>query len=175
MGLGIYGIVARRGANIVCLDMRMVWMAVIWGILQLTTAGLGYGAGVLLLRADSHVQTGGDPAHIAACVLLAGCGARMILFGLRKKTILEHRMERINMQEDTLLCLRCCGLSAAAGCAFGLLRYPLAAMVAAAFGSACLCTILGYLGGRIYGTLRTDAAQIAGGALLCGLACLLVF
>ena len=173
IGLGIYGAVARRGANIVHLDLRMLWMALIWGALQLGAAGIGFGGAQFLLNED--LRRGGSLwPRVLAVFLLITCGIRMILLGLHRKTLFEHRMEQIDMQQDVLLCLRCCGLAAAGGCVLGLLEYPFFALIPAAFCCSCLCTALGYLGGRAFGALRTDAAEIAGGILLCGLAAAMI-
>ncbi len=173
IGLGIYGAVARRGANIVRLDLRMLWMALIWGGLQLGAAGIGFSIARFLLSED--LRRGGSlwPRALAG-VLLIACGIRMILLGSRRKTFFEHRMEQIDMREDALLCLRCCGLAAVGGCVIGLLGYTFLALIPAAFCCSCLCTALGYLGGRAFGALRTDAAEIVGGVLLCGLAAVMI-
>ena len=161
LALSTYGIAAHRGANLVKLDRYTVIMSAIWGGLELIAALVGYAAG-------RWVEAGRIPAeqnrfwvHVLAGVLMAAVGVRMLMHALQKKTLLEHRMETVDIKTDTVLSLRLCAQALFLGISCGLLQ------LFCVFGFSAIFAGIGYVSGRANGALFTDQATGIGGALLC--------
>ena len=185
LSLGIYAVVAQRGANIVKLDTAAAAMSAIWGLLELGAACLGYGIGHLILSHEAETfrsilkagRLAERPAQfwirVLAGVLLAIVGIRMLLQAFRKKSFLEHRMERVDLQTDSLLSLRICLEALIVGIACGLLNTELILWLSTVFILSVFFAGIGYIGGRAYGALFTDQAVGLGGSILCLLGMLL--
>ena len=110
LALGTYGIAAHRGANLVKLDRYTVIMSAIWGSLELAFALTGCAAGRWILTGRIAADQNRFWIHILAGVLMAAVGLRMLLQAFQKKTLLEHRMETVDIKADTVLSLRLCDL-----------------------------------------------------------------
>lgn len=167
LALSTYGIAAHRGANLVKLDRYTVIMSAIWGGLELIAALVGYAAG-------RWVEAGRIPAeqnrfwvHVLAGVLMAAVGVRMLMHALQKKTLLEHRMETVDIKTDTVLSLRLCAQALFLGISCGLLQLPISIFLFCVFGFSAIFAGIGYVSGRANGALFTDQATGIGGALLC--------
>lgn len=169
LALGIYGVVVQRGANLVRLDGRTVQMSLIWAALQLCAALAGYGIGSWILHFELERDRSIFWIHILAGAILAGIGVRMLLHAFRKKTFLEHRMENIDLREDTLLSLKMCVRGCFAGIACGLLRLGLVQMLGCTFVISALFAVAGYVSGRAWGAEPSDKAYVIGGGLLCAI------
>ena len=105
--------------------------------------------------------------HILAGVLMAAVGLRMLLQAFQKKTLLEHRMETVDIKADTVLSLRLCIQAMLLGISCGLLRLPVHILLISVFGFSAIFAGIGYVSGRANGALFTDQATGIGGALLC--------
>jgi len=167
LALGIYGVVVQRGANLVRIDGRTAQMALIWAAFQLLAALAGYGIGSWILHFELERDRSIFWIHILAGVILAGIGVRMLLTAFKKKTFLEHRMENIDIRQDTLLSLRMCVHGCFAGIACGLLRLGLVQMLVCTFVISALFAVAGYISGRAWGAEPSDKAYAIGGGLLC--------
>lgn len=175
LSLGIYGVVAKRGANLVKLDKKMAIMSAIWGLLELAAAMAGYGIGHWILTRELETDHSHFWVHVLAGVLLAVVGIRMLLQAFQKKTLLEHRMESVDMRGDALLALRICVQALIAGISCGLLSISFVTVVIAVFAFSIIFAVMGYIFGRAYGALFTDQAIGAGGVMLCILGVALQF
>lgn len=173
LSLGIYSAVAKRGANLVKLDTKMAIMSAIWGLLELAAAMAGYGIGRWILTREVVAEHSRFWVHVLAGFLLAVIGIRMILQAFKKKTLLEHRMESVDMRTDALLALRLCIQALIAGIACGLLTINFVAVIVAMFVFSVLFAVIGYIFGRAYGAMYTDQAVGIGGVMLCVLGVLL--
>lgn len=167
LSLGIYAAAAQRGANIVKLDTKTVVMSAIWGILEMGAACAGYGIGRLIL---TRAETSG-PAQfwikMMSGFLLILVGGRMLLQAFEKKTLLEHRMESVDLKHDSLLSLRICLQALFVGIACGLLDTQLVFWMIAIFVLSLIFAGIGYISGRAYGPFLINQAVGAGGVLLC--------
>lgn len=167
LAAGIFATVSESGANIVKLDKRLTGMGLLTGALQLGGTALGYLIGKWILTGEVAHERSLFWSHVLAGVLLAVVGIRMLLAAFSKKTRLEHRIEKINMQEDTLNVLRLCVNSLLAGVACGLMEFNLFVLILTVFIATTLSTVGGYISGRAYGADSTKQAWAGGGALLC--------
>ncbi|MBQ8330069.1 MAG: manganese efflux pump, partial [Lachnospiraceae bacterium] len=108
LALGTYGIAAQRGANLVKLDRYTLLMSALWGVLELVSAFVGYGTGRWILTREVVTEHNHYWVHVLAGVLLAAVGLRMLLQAFKKKSLFEHRMERVDIRADVLLSMRLC-------------------------------------------------------------------
>ena len=168
LALGIYGVVVQRGANLVRIDGRTAQMALIWAAFQLLAALAGYGIGSWILHFELERDRSIFWIHILAGVILAGIGVRMLLTAFKKKTFLEHRMENIDIREDTLLSLRMCVHGCFAGIACGLLRLGLVQMLVCTFVISALFAVAGYISGRAWGAEPRDKAYALTSQMILG-------
>ena len=165
LALATYGIAAQRGANLVKLDRNTLIMTVVWGVLEL--------ARKIALAKESILMNGsltdsrGFWVHAFAGFLLAAVGLRMILQALKKKTLLEHRMESVDIRADVLLSLRLCAQALFVGVSCGLLTVPMPVFLLSVFVFSAVFAGIGYVSGRANGALFTDQAIGIGGGLLC--------
>lgn len=174
LALGIFSAAVQRGANIVKLDRRMAEMGVIAGALQLLAAAAGYGIGHWILGGDIQRTKSAFLAHVLAGVLLAVVGARMLMVAFQKKTLFEHRMEKIDMKADVLQTLKLCVNSLLAGVACGIMRFNLLSVILTVFAATAVCSVIGYISGRAYGGEQSSRiADAVGGGLLCAVGVLL--
>lgn len=167
LALGTYGIAAHRGANLVKLDRYTVIMSAIWGSLELAFALTGCAAGRWILTGRIAADQNRFWIHILAGVLMAAVGLRMLLQAFQKKTLLEHRMETVDIKADTVLSLRLCIQAMLLGISCGLLRLPVHILLISVFGFSAIFAGIGYVSGRANGALFTDQATGIGGGLLC--------
>lgn len=169
LALGTYGIAAQRGANLVNLDRYTLLMSAIWGLVELAAAFAGYGIGRWTL--DKGISSGHSVfwTHVLAGVLLAAVGIRMLLQAFKKKSFLEHRMERVDIRTDVLLSMRVCLQALFLGIACGLLMFPLKGFLLSVFGFCMVFAGIGYVSGRANGAILTDQAIGLAGGLLCAL------
>ena len=119
LALGTYGIAAQRGANLVKLD---------------SAAFAGYGAGRWILTREVVTEHNLYWVHVLAGVLMAAVGLRMLLQAFKKKSLFEHRMERVDIRADVLLSLRLCLQALFLGIACGLLMLPMRGFLLSVFG-----------------------------------------
>ncbi len=166
LSLGIYGTVAERGANIVKLDLRMTVMSLIWAALELLAAIAGYGLGILIKNYEmaEHSVFWVD---VLAGFLLAMIGIRMLISACNHKTILEHRMENVDMRTDVILSLRICLQALFAGAACGILQLNFFIVILTIFAFSMIFAVIGYVSGRAYGAQFSNKAVGLGGSLLC--------
>ena len=146
LALGTYGVAAQRGANLVKLDRYTLLMSALWGVLELVSAFVGYGTGRWILTREVVTEHNLYWVHVLAGVLLAAVGLRMLLQAFKKKSLFEHRMERVDIRADVLLSMRLC-------------------LQALFLGIAC--GGIGYVSGRANGAVLTDQAVGLAGSLLC--------
>ena len=152
LALGTYGIAAQRGANLVKLDRYILLMSALWGIMELAAAFAGYGAGRWILTREVVTEHNLYWVHVLAGVLMAAVGLRMLLQAFKKKSLFEHRMERVDIRADVLLSLRLCLQALFLGIACGL---------------SAIFAGIGYVSGRANGAVLTDQAVGLAGSLLC--------
>ena len=148
---GIFGKVTTRGAQLVKFDRRLAAMAVIWGVCALGETWLGHLTGRWILSFDLKER---DIllVHIIAGVILVVAGMRMLFLAFERKTLIEHRMDEIDVM---------------AGAALGLLEYSLKEVLLV-IGCMSVCfTAAGYFAGRTYGVGLCRRAYMVSGALLC--------
>ena len=185
LAFATYGIAAQRGANLVKLDRNTLIMTVVWGVLELAAAFAGYGTGRWILTREvelarkialakesilmngSLTDSRGLWVHAFAGFLLAAVGLRMILQALKKKTLLEHRMESVDIRAHVLLSLRLCAQALFVGVSCGLLTVPMPVFLLSVFVFSAVFAGIGYVSGRANGALFTDQAIGIGGGLLC--------
>ena len=118
--------------------------------------------GAQLVKAASRAT-----AHIIAGVILVVAGMRMLFLAFERKTLIEHRMDEIDVRHDAILGIRLCLLSLMAGAALGLLEYSLKEVLLV-IGCMSVCfTAAGYFAGRAYGVGLCRRAYMVSGALLC--------
>ena len=173
LALGTYEISAQRGANLVRLDQNTVIMSAIWGILELAAAFAGCCAGRWILTREIGPDHSPFWIHVLAGLLLAGVGIRMLLQAFQRKTLLEHRMESVDIRADVILSLRLCLQAFFLGMSCGLLQVPLQGFLLSVFVFSALFAGIGYVSGRANGALFTDQAIGLGGGILCILGILL--
>ncbi len=167
LALAVFAVAEEKGASIVKLDKRLVASGAVAGAMQLVSAIIGYGIGVLILSRELAANRSIYLIHVLAGFLLALIGIRMLIQGFKKHTILEHRMELIDMKADTIAFLRL-GLNALfAGLAMGLIEANLMLLLACIFLASLLFVVAGYFGGRAYGGESSSRAYAIGGGLLC--------
>lgn len=169
LALGTYGLVVQRGACLVRIDARMTLMAFICGILELAAALLGYGIGSRILLMELERERSVFWVHLIAGMILASIGVRMLLIAFQNRSILEHRMENVDIRADVLLSLRLCVHGCFAGIACGLLRFSLSRVLIAAFVITTGFATVGYITGRVWGVAPSGKAYALGGSLLCAL------
>lgn len=167
LAFGIYGTVVQRGANLVRIDAGTGLMSLLWGAVVLAAMLAGYGAGSWILHFEMSRDRSVFWVHLLAGVILAAIGVRMLLAAFRKKTFLEHRMERIDIRTDLLLSLRMCVHALLAGVACGLLRFALAKLLVAVFVINAAFAVGGYITGRSWGIGPSGKAYAIGGGLMC--------
>jgi putative Mn2+ efflux pump MntP len=167
LALAIFAVIVQRGASIVKLDAKLVGSGLLAGALQLGAAVVGYGIGRWILSADLVRDHSIFWVHVLAGFLLAVIGIRMLLQAFARHTILEHRIDMIDMKYDTILFLRLCLNALVAGISCGLLEVNLLTMLVAVFAAALIFVVLGYLSGRIFGGESSGKAYALGGSLLC--------
>jgi putative Mn2+ efflux pump MntP len=142
-------------------------MSAIWGTLELAFALIGCMAGRWVLTSRIAAEQNRFWIHILAGVIMAAVGLRMLLQAFQKKTLLEHRMETVDIKADTVLSLRLCIQAMLLGISCGLLRLPVHILLISVFGFSAIFAGIGYVSGRANGALFTDQATGIGGALLC--------
>jgi putative Mn2+ efflux pump MntP len=142
-------------------------MSAIWGSLELAFALTGCAAGRWILTGRIAADQNRFWIHILAGVLMAAVGLRMLLQAFQKKTLLEHRMETVDIKADTVLSLRLCIQAMLLGISCGLLRLPVHILLISVFGFSAIFAGIGYVSGRANGALLTDQATGVGGGLLC--------
>lgn len=167
LALGTYGIAAQRGANLVKLDRYTLIMSTIWGIVELAAAFAGYGVGRWILTRQVVTEHSTYWIHVLAGILLAAVGLRLLLQAFKKKTLLEHRMESVDIRTDTLLSLRLCIQAFFLGISCSLLALPMSTFLLSVFGFSAIFAGIGYVSGRANGALFTDQATGLAGSLLC--------
>jgi len=185
LALATYGIAAQRGANLVKLDKNTLIMTVVWGALELVAALAGYGTGRWILTREAELarkialakesvlanRVLAEPSvfwvHVLAGLLLAAVGLRMILQALKMKTLLEHRMETVDIRADVLLSLRLCAQALFLGITCGLLTVSMPLFLLSVFVFSAVFAGIGYVSGRANGALFADQAVGIGGGLLC--------
>lgn len=167
LALATYAIAAQRGANLVKLDRYTLIMSAIWGILEFAAAFAGYGAGRWVLAREIGTDHSPFWIHVLAGVLLAAVGLRMLMQAFRKKTLLEHRMESVDIRTDVILSLRLCLQALFLGISCGLLMVPLQGFLLSVFAFSAVFAGIGYVSGRANGALFIDQAIGLGGGLLC--------
>ncbi len=176
LSLAIFAVVVQRGASVVKLDKRLIGSGLSAGAIQLAAALAGYGIGTWILHADIVERHSSFWEHVLAGVLLAIVGIRMLFQAFQKKTILEHRVDRIDMKRDSIEFLRLCLNAFVAGIACGILEVTLWVMLIVVFALALLFVLLGYYSGRAFGDEFSRKAYAIGGCILCALGvCLQVF
>ncbi len=172
LALCVFGFIEQRGAMLVMLDGRVILMALIFGAVLLAASGAGYGLGQWILSEDL-----GDHErfwiHVLSGILLAGTGIRFFSLALRRVSLLEHRMENVDMRHDTLLCLRFCFMELMAGVVCGLLQVSLPGFLTAIFCTNLLATAGGYAFGRANGAVLGRQCWLVSGALMWGLGIIL--
>ncbi len=174
LSLEIFSVVAERGANIVKLDRKMTVMSLIWAALELLAAIIGYGLGVWVKNYEM-TEYSSFWIDVLAGVLLAAIGIRMLFTAFKHRTILEHRMENVDIQADALLSLRLCFQALLAGAACGISQFSLLLVIVAVFVLSMLFAVVGYVSGRAYGAQFSSKAVGVGGCLLCLLSLLIQF
>ncbi len=167
LAMAIYAVAAQKGASIVELDVRLIESSLIAGAMQFAAAIAGYGIGVWILSRELTHESNLFWVHVAAGFLLAVIGIRMLMTAFQKHTILEHRMEKIDMKADTISFLHLTLNALVSGIACGLMEVNLIVMLAAIFVASNLFVIAGYLTGRAYGGESGSKAYAIGGGLLC--------
>ena len=167
LALGTYGIAAHRGANLVKLDRYTLLMTAIWGALELASACAGYGAGRWILAGEMGGAHSVLRIRVIAGILLIAAGIRMLLHAFKKETLLEHRMESVDIKADIILSLRLCIQALLLGIACGLLMLPMKGLLFSVFGLSAAFAGIGYVSGRAYGAVFTDQAVGLAGGLLC--------
>ncbi len=167
LALAVFAVAVQKGASIVNLDRRLVESGIVAGVMQLAAAVVGYGFGALILSREIAAQKNVYWIHVLAGFLLAVIGIRMLMLAFQKRTILEHRMEKIDVKADTIAFLRLCFHSLLAGIAFGLTEVNLLFMLLMIFLTTIAFAIAGYLSGRAYGGESNNKAYAIGGGVLC--------
>lgn len=167
LALGTYGIAAQRGANLVKLDRYTLLMSALWGALELGSAFIGYGTGRWILTREVVTEHNLYWVHVLAGVIMAAVGLRMLLQAFKKKTLFEHRMERVDIRADVLLSLRLCLQALFLGIVCGLLMLPMTGFLLSVFGLSAVFAGIGYVSGRANGAILTDQAVGLAGSLLC--------
>jgi putative Mn2+ efflux pump MntP len=142
-------------------------MSAIWGSLEFVSALVGYGVGRWVLAGRIAEEQNRFWVHVLAGVLMAAVGFRMLLHAFQKKTLLEHRMDTVDIKTDTILSLRLCVQALFLGIACGLLILPIRTLLISIFGFSAIFAGIGYVSGRANGALFTDQATGIGGGLLC--------
>lgn len=176
LSLAIFAVVVQRGASIVNLDKRLIGSGLTAGAIQLAACLAGYGIGKAILHADIVDKHSTFWVHVLAGILLAIVGIRMLFQAVQKKTILEHRVERINMKNDSIAFFRLCLNALVAGVACGILEVTLWVLLVGIFVTALVFVLLGYYSGRAFGDEFSRKAYAIGGSILCALGvCLQVF
>lgn len=175
LALGIYSVVVQRGANLVKLDRRMTAMSVIWGALELLAACAGYGIGHWLLQRDIAENINLYWVHVLAGFILVVIGIRMLFGAFKKKSLIEHRMENVDMRTDVVLSLKLCVDGLFAGIATGLMQFSIVYVIVAVFVLACVFAVFGYVSGRAWGAEYSQKADAAGGVLMCVLGLMIQF
>lgn len=175
LALGIYSVVVQRGANLVKLDGKMTAMSIIWGVLELLAACAGYGIGHWLLQRDIRANLNLYWVHVLAGFILVAIGVRMLFGAFKKKSLIEHRMENVDMKTDVLLSLRLCVDGFFAGIATGLMQFSMISVIVAVFVLACVFAVFGYISGRAWGAEYGRKADAAGGILMCVLGLMIQF
>lgn len=176
LSLAIFAVVVQHGASIVKLDNRLIGSGLLAGVIQLAAGLAGYGIGTLILQADLVDNHSVFWVHMFAGILLVIVGIRMLFQAFQKHAILEHRMERINMKDDTIAFLRLCLNALVAGIACGVLQITLWMLLVVVFVMALVFVLLGYYSGRAYGDEFSRKAYAIGGGILCVLGvCLQAF
>lgn len=175
LALGIYGVVVQRGANLVKLDAKMTCMSVIWGVLELLAACAGYGIGHWLLQRDLQKNMNLYWIHVLAGFILVVIGIRMLLQAFKKRSLVEHRMENVDIRADVLLSLKLCVDGFFAGIATGLMQFSILHVIVAVFVLACVFAVFGYISGRAWGAEFSQKADAAGGILMCVLGLMIQF
>lgn len=169
LAMGIYGTVVVRGANLVRIDKLTTLMAFIWGVLELAAALVGHNIGSWILMLEMERERDVFWTHLMAGAIFAAIGIRMLIRAFQGRTILEHRMENVDIRTDAILSLRLCAYACFAGIGFGLLRYSLSQVLAASFVITAVFAAAGYISGRAYGVSPSGKAYALGGGLLCAL------
>ena len=167
LALGTYGIAAQRGANLVKLDRYTLLMSALWGVLELGSAFIGYGTGRWILTREVVTEHNLYWVHVLAGVIMAAVGLRMLLQAFKKKTLFEHRMERVDIRADVLLSLRLCLQALFLGIVCGLLMLPMTGFLLSVFGLSAVFAGIGYVSGRANGAILTEQAVGLAGSLLC--------
>ena len=167
MSMGVLAVTVQRGASIAKLDRRLMFSALVGGALQLAATLAGYGIGRLILMKEYERGDSNFWPSILAGILLLVVGIRMLFQAFRKKTILEHRIEKIDMKADTLSFLRLCLNAFVGAVACSLLTVGLVPMILAVFVASLVVVILGYEVSRSYGDLMSSKAYAIGGGVLC--------
>lgn len=167
LAMGIYGTVVLRGANLVRIDKLTTLMAFIWGLLALAAALIGHNIGNWILMLEMERERDVFWTHLMAGAIFAAIGIRMLIRAFQGRTVLEHRMENVDIRTDAILSLRLCAYACFAGIGFGLLRYNLAQVLSASFVITAVFAAAGYISGRAFGVSPSGKAYALGGSLLC--------
>ncbi|MEE3419975.1 MAG: manganese efflux pump [Lachnospiraceae bacterium] len=173
MSMAVFAVTVQRGASVAKLDKNLLLSGLVSGALQLGATLAGYGIGKLILmkeheRGDSHFWP-----NVLAGILLLVVGIRMLLLAFRKQTILEHRIEKIDMKSDTLCFLRLCINAFVGAIACSLLGVSLLAMILSVFAASLVVVIAGYEVSRSFGDLSSSKAYAIGGSVLCAMGVIL--
>ena len=160
------GVVAQRGAQVVVLDKKMTLIGCIWGLFSFASVALGYSVGIWILTGDIGSRET-FWIHVMAGVFLALVGVNMLIHAIKSGTILEHRMESIDIKHDVILGLRFCLYGFFCGTSCGLLEFRFYVVAIAFFFLSMAFTVIGYLCGRSFGAEVSRKAYAAGGSLLC--------
>ncbi|MCR5295743.1 MAG: manganese efflux pump MntP family protein [Lachnospiraceae bacterium] len=166
LSLGIFAMVVQRGALLVRFDRRTGAMAFIWGAISLLMTLAGYGIGRLVLLGDIGKR---DVfwVHVVCGIFLVLDGFRMFYRAFEKKTFIERRMEKVDMRQESLLCLQFAVSSMMAGIVCGLLEIGMIKVILSFFGLSTVSAVIGYFNGRANGPAYSDRAYLAGGVILC--------
>jgi putative Mn2+ efflux pump MntP len=78
------------------------------------------------------------------------------------------------MKADVLQTLKLCVNSLLAGVACGIMRFNLLSVILTVFAATAVCSVIGYISGRVYGGEQSSRiADAVGGGLLCAVGVLL--
>lgn len=173
MSMAVLAVTVQQGASIVKLDRRMAFSALVSGALQLGASLMGFGLGRLILLKEKEQGANNFWPNVLAGILLVIVGIRMLLQAFRKKTILEHRIEKIDMRTDALSSLRLCLNAFIGAIACSLMGVNLVVMILSVFVASLVVVIVGYEVSRSYGDLMSHKAYAIGGSVLCALGVIL--
>ena len=168
IALGHYEAIVKRGAMIVNLDRKLLIIALLCGIFNLSVTAGGYALGRFALSMDL-----GEREifwiNLVAGILLLAAGSNMLIRAYRSRQLLEHRMDTIDLMHDTILELRLCLYSFIGGAVCGLLSFRmLFVVIAFALGTAVFSAV-GYVSGRSFGMENGRPALAIGGGTLCAI------